>query len=307
MADDLLFGSEPLTPAHTDRLRRAFSDASKRAWCYYAPFLCCYSLPPGREVFLVERGGALWLPVRRTTSEGPQIDLLVPPLPFPGDAFDSILDDLMAVNGDRPFRILWVDEEDARRLPADRFTLRLKDAEYLYDPARVVAAPGRPYRDLRKRLRRFQRRVCAHFREMEEGDIPACEDLLRHWRRRQGRRRAFLLDWGYTRAALARYGEFSREDLQGWCVRVEGRVAAFAMGGRMQDGLASFFIAKTDPEVRGLSEYLRWEVCRSLSDYRLVNDAGDLNLAGLRQHKRKFRPVGRLPVYAAEVRPEAGR
>lgn len=304
MADDLPFGAEPIAPAHTGRLKRAFSRALKRTWCYYTPFLCCYSLPPRREVFVAEQGDVLWLLVRRSTPQGSRIDLLVPPLPMSSDLLDATLNDLQTVNGDRAVRILWMDEEDATRLPADRSTLRLKDVEYLYDPARVAAAPGRPYRDLRKRLRRFGRQVCARFREMALGDIAACEDLLRHWRRRQGRKHRFLLDWGYTRAALARYGEFSRQDLQGWCVEVEGRVAAFAMGGWLQEDLASFFIAKADPDVWGLSEYLRWEVCRSLPGYGLVNDAGDLDLPGLRQHKRKFRPVERLPVYTAEVRLE---
>ena len=301
MPGDFPFPAEPIAPMHAARLRKAFSAASKRAWCYYPPFLCCYSLPPGREVFVVKRGNAICLLVRRGGPDGSQTDLLVPPLPFSNALLDSVLSDLKAVNGSRSARILWVDEEDAHRLPAGRFEVRPKDTDYLYDPARIAAASGRPYRDLRKRLNRFGRSVRAHFRELHSGDIPACLDLLKHWRRRQGRKRSFLLDWGYTRAALERYGAWQREDLQGWCVEIDGRVAAFAMGGRMQADLANFFVAKTDPDIRGLSEYLRWEVYRSLSDYQFVNDAGDLGLPGLRQHKRKFRPVERLPVYTAET------
>ena len=136
---------------------------------------------------------------------------------------------------------------------------------------------------------------------MTLGDAPACEQLLRYWRRRQGRKHGFLLDWGYTRAALERYGAWSREDLQGWCVELDGRLAAFGMGGRMQGGVANFFVAKADPDVWGLSEYLRWEVYRCLSKFQLVNDAGDLGLPGLRQHKQKFRPVAFLPIYVAEA------
>ena len=304
MAGEFPFPAEPIAPAHARDLSGAFSAASKRAWCYYPPFLCCYSLPPGREVFVAERRGAVLLLVRRNTPDGPRADLLVPPLPLSVDVLESVLEDLRALNVSRPARILWADEEDVSRLPTDRFSHRLKDSEYLYDPSRIAEARGRPYRDLRKRLNRFRRCVPSRFHEMGAGDIAGCQDLLRHWRRRQGRKHGFLLDWGYTRAALDRYGEWGREDLQGWCVEVEGRVAAFAMGGRMQDDLANFFVAKTDPDVPGLSEYLRWEVYRSLSHYPLVNDAGDLGLPGLRRHKQKFRPVGRLSVYTADVRPK---
>ena len=71
------------------------------------------------------------------------------------------------------------------------------------------------------------------------------------------------------------------------------------MAGRIRQDLGQFFIAKSDLGVRGLSEYLRWQVFRSMSDYDLVNDGGDLGLPGLRRHKLKFRPVGRIPVYTA--------
>jgi len=297
MAADLPFETEPITPQHTGRLRRLFSEAGKQAWCYYAPFLCCFSLPPRREVLVAERDGACCLLVRREA----HVDLMVPPVPFSGRVLNILLKDVNAINGDRSARILWVDEEDARLLPANQFELRLKDTEYLYDPARVASASGRPYRDLRKRLNRVRREFDVCFRDLQAEDLLACQHLLKHWRRRQGRKHPFLLDWGYTQAALSRYEAWDREDLRGWCVEIGGQVAAFAMGGRMQEKLANFFIAKSDPDVRGLSEYLRWEVYRALSDFSLVNDAGDLGLPGLKQHKQKFRPVARLRVYTAEV------
>ena len=38
-----------------------------------------------------------------------------------------------------------------------------------------------------------------------------------------------------------------------------------------------------------------------LRDYRLVNDASDLNIDGLRQYKRKFRPLAMNSVYTATI------
>lgn len=304
MPGEFPFAAEPVAPAHAGALRKAFAAAGKRAWCYYLPFLYCYSLPPGRVVFFAEEAGAHLLLVRRNTPDGPQADLLIPPVPFSADVLDAVLAGLLRANAGRPARVLWVDEDDAHRLPEDRFSVRLKDTEYVYDPARVAAAEGRAYRDLRKRLSRFCRETRARFRTMETADVAACHQLLRHWRRRQGRKHGFLLDWGYTRAALDRYGQWGYEDLQGWCVEVSGRIAAFGMGGQMQPDMANFFVAKSDPDIRGLSEYLRWNVYQNLRDYRFVNDAGDLGLPGLRQHKEKFRPVARIPVYTVEQRAE---
>ncbi len=296
----LPFTAEPVHPGHTRRLQGIFASALKNAWCYYAPFICCFSLPPAREVFVAEHDGALWLPVRRAARNGRVwFDFVVPPIPLCAPSLVATLNEVRAINGGRCPRILWLDEEDRRRMPPDGLEVRTRSREYLYEPSKVVAAAGRPYRDVRKKLRRIRRYADPHFREMTPADVPACHALLRTWRKRQGRKREFLLDWGYTRSALSRYGHWNSEELQGWCVELDGRVAAFAFAGRMHTGLANFFVAKTDPDVRGLSEYLRTEVYRALMDYDLVNDAGDLGLPGLRQHKRKFRPVGRIPVYSA--------
>ena len=292
--------AEPITPVHTHPLRMAFDRAQKHMWCYYVPFLCCFSLPPGRVVLVSRRTDALCLLVQR----GSHVDLLVPPLPLSERVLNEVVCAARTINGNRPTRILWADETDARQLSSAGFSIQAKDTEYLYDPRQVAAASGAPYRDLRKRLKRFRKNRDARFRALRAEDLPACSALLKHWRRRQGRKHPFLLDWGYTRAALDRYGTWPDAALQGWCIERRGQIAGFALVGPMQDGLANFFVAKTDPDVFGLSEFLRWNVYSQLTDYRLVNDAGDLGLPGLKQYKQKFRPSARLPVYSAEVRLE---
>ena len=178
VSGSVLHDAEPIGPKHTGWLQNAFSSASKSSWCYYAPFLCCFSLPPRRRVFVSEKHGALWVLVRRYLADAPQVDLVVPPLPFSNEALDSFLDEMAGVDP-RPARILWVDQEDADRLPVGRFDLRLKDTEYVYDPARVAAASGGEYRDLRKRLNRFKAQGSVRFRRMEGGDVPEC---LAYWK-----------------------------------------------------------------------------------------------------------------------------
>lgn len=285
---------------HAHRLKDAFTQANKKAWCYFVPFLQAFSLPPNRVVRILKRDGCVCVLVERP--EG--VDLLVPPLPFKEGVLRTLLSDLALHNGDRTTRILWVDETDAAHLK-DLFVLTHKDAEYIYDPALIVRAEGRAFRDLRKRLNRFGRENNACFRPMLAEDVGACHDLLRYWRKRQGRRHPFLFDWGYTRAALDAYADWPDELLKGWCVEMEGQVEAFALTGEIQSEMAQFFVAKANPDVFGLSEYLRWQVFQNLTSYPLVNDAGDLDLVGMRQFKMKFRPVAHIQVFSAELRKEA--
>ncbi len=286
----------PIEPSHGGYLRDVFLRADKRAWCYFPPFLCAFSLAPNRIVRVAELAGSTCLFVQRPTG----IDLLAPPIPFDVDALNRVVEKLAARQRGRPPRILWLDARDAELLDPQRFELRDKDAEYIYDPSQIAAAKGRLFRDVRKRVHRFERAHPSRFRALDARDIPHCLALLKHWRRRQGRRHPFLLDWGYTRAALDQFQRWSKEMLRGWCVEMDGQVQAFALTGEMQPDLAHFFVAKANPDLPDLSYFLRWRVSSALSAYGRVNDAGDLGLSGLRRFKRKFRPVAQWRVFSAE-------
>lgn len=295
LVNDLPGDFHEITADDTPGLFDTFDRAGKRAWCYYAPFLTCYHLPPGRRVLVGTYDSAMFI-LARTERKQVVYNLLVPPIPFDPGKTVRLLDSLRTNTGVDP-RILWCDEADAKL--ADRIGLvaEEKEKEYFYDPVGVAALAGPTYKELRKRVRRAERRYAPEFREMQSRDIPGCHELLKRWRNLQGRKHSFLLDWGYTRAALDRFGDWSVKDLGGWCVDVNGRPAAFAMAGRMSSDQACFFVAKSDPELPGLSDFLRHRVYQTLSDFRLVNDAGDLDLPGLRQHKRRFRPVEMRPVF----------
>ena len=290
----------PLSIADLPRFKSSFITHHKRAWCYYVPFLLSYSLPPDRPLVWDLFDQSLCLFVRRRARDGDRIDLMIPPLPCSDGALRACLDLAGRENPDRNLRVLWADAGDAERLRDAGFEVAFKEEEVLYDPAAVARAEGAPFKDLRKRVRRFERECPHTFRRMTASDREGCDALLKVWRRVQGRKRSFLLDWGYTRAALGLVGRVDEADMSGWVVEMGGETRAFAMAGEMGEYLANFFVLKSDPTVRGLSDYLRWRVCGEMKGVARMNDAGDLGLPGLRQHKRKFRPVEILSVYSAQ-------
>ncbi len=290
----------PIEASQTRSLRTLFDAHGKRIWCYFVPFLCCYSLPPRRVVRVSEWEGATWIIAHSDGRNGLRVDLVVPPLPFTEEVWSRGRAALMELNGGDEPRILWADAKDAETGMVLGLRAEEKDREFVYDPKAVSAMSGRRFRDLRKRVHRFGRDVGGRFRPLTPADVTGCDDLLRHWRRRQGRRHPFLLDWGYTRAALDRFSDWGVEDLRGWILEEDDRVLGFAMAGPLNRDEACFFVAKTDPDVRGASEFLRHCVYESMRDYCTVNDAGDLGLPGLRRYKHKFRPVERLQTFTLE-------
>jgi len=294
------FSGPGIDPSRTVELRTLFSVHGKRLWCYFVPFLCCYSLAPRRIVRVTEWGGATWVTAHSDGPRGRRVDLVVPPLPFVQETWDVGNSAITEINEGASPRILWSDAEDAAIGGKMGLRVQEKETEYIYDPRAIAALEGRPFRDLRKRVRRFEREVGARIRPLEPPDVDDCDLLLKHWRRLQGRRHPFLLDWGYTRASLDRFSQWSVEEMRGWVLDQEGRTLGFAMAGPLGQDEACFFVAKSDPETRWASESLRWQVYEELRGYRCVNDAGDLGLPGLCQYKRKFRPVERLQSFGLE-------
>ena len=300
----MLDGASLIETGDTSFLREIFSASNKSSWVYFPPFICTYSLPPARPVYALEGKGFFVIAQYISRRGEDRIDLIVPPLPLSDCALEwlgKFVLYLSRCRQQRQLRILWVDDED-KNLLSEKFgnsvEFQIKDFEYLYDPSLNWHMKGRKFRDFRKRIHRVQR-LNPMFKEMDIGDTGSAYTLMRRWRKLQGRKNGFLLDWGYTRSALEKFHQFSKNDLSVWNIEIDGDLKAFAMAGPINKTTACFFIAKSDPRIIGLSEYLRWRVCGEMRSYDLLNDAGDLGIAGLQQHKMKLRPVGFNTVYKA--------
>ena len=231
-----------------------------------------------------------------------RIDLVIPPSISTSET-KTYLSGIKDSLNQSEMRILWVDSSDVshlRNIFGDNIHIEERGKEYLYDPNRVFDLEGGVFKDIRKKINRVTRKKPIFF-QMEKNDVPAALEVLRKWRSFQGRKNKFLLDWGYTRAAVNSIGDFDTEDLMAWGLEIEKKLVGFSMAGPINQNTACFFVAKTVIGIDGLSEYLRWKTFGMLRDYRLVNDASDLNIDGLRQYKRKFRPLAMNSVYTATI------
>ena len=231
-----------------------------------------------------------------------RIDLVIPPSILTSET-KTYLSRIKDSLNQSEMRILWVDSSDVlhlRDIFGDNIHIEKRGKEYLYDPNRVFDLEGGVFKDIRKKINRVTRKKPIFF-QMEKNDVPAALEALGKWRSLQGRKNKFLLDWGYTRAAVNSIGDFDTEDLMAWGLEIEKKLVGFSMAGPINQNTACFFVAKTVIGIDGLSEYLRWKTFGMLRDYRLVNDASDLNIEGLRQYKRKFRPLAMNSVYTATI------
>ena len=282
-------------PKYGDIFHYYFSNNNKKSWFNFVPFIISYHLPPRRRLEFIEESSTLFIYQISTgglNGSANRVDLFAPPCPLSEASLDRVLS-VAESNSQTDIRISWTDEKDLEKLRSlygSNMESTVKDEEYIYDPRLVFESKGAKFKDLRKKINRVKK-LKPVFRELEVNDLPASMRLLRDWRRVQGRKRDFLLDWGYTRSALDRHLYMSKSDIRSWCVEIDGILQGFAMAGPIAEDVACFFILKTNVGINGLSEYLRWKVCEEFQSFKYLNDAGDLNLPGLKQHKMKLRPV----------------
>lgn len=291
-----------LTFDFEERLVESFERAGKALWVYYFPFLYCYGRTAGRDILYTRSGDSHVLFLERETERGTLLDLVVPPIPLTREAVDFARGVVAMRRRPRPARILWVDEADAAALGAMGLDVIPKEEEYVLEPAKVVG----PDADLPKRLRKKLKKA----EEFGPQVVPFAAafvsdamDLLDGLVERDRQTGVPPLDYDYTLECLDLAPKLMARGMIGLAVLVRERLAGFAFGGRMTSEMANFFILKTDPEYPGLAEWLRVEFLRAAAGFRYVNDAGDLGMAGLAQHKRQFMPVRMLQAFTVRKLP----
>lgn len=107
---------------------------------------------------------------------------------------------------------------------------------------------------------------------------------------------ALLDDASYShKQAITNYEALS---LTGRIVQVDNRIEGYTFG----FGRGDFFyilMEITNPEIKGLSQFIFREICRELQDYRFINTLGDSGLSNLRKVKLSYVPYKLIPVWIA--------
>jgi len=163
--------------------------------------------------------------------------------------------------------------------------------DYLHLRQELAALPGNRFHKKKNRINYFTARhsfrVELYDEEHREGGLA----LLREWRRVRDGVASPSLELE-TRAAEEALSLSDPLGLQGVVVLVEGRVAAFALGERLNPDTAVCHFEKSDPFLEGVSQLVDREFSRLLfTDCTYVNREQDLGEPGLRAAKLSYHPV----------------
>ncbi len=272
---------EPISLDHlslvSDRLRRYPPEISEHtfvnlfAWRHHRPVLLGKS--QGCLVFLSEQDG------RRA--------LLGPPL---GEASPAeLLEELARADVSRAERL---PAPAAEALEAEGFEPESDrdNADYVYRREDLAELAGNRYHRQRNLVNQCLAAHDCSWCEITPDILEEVAELQERWcdERNCRERRGLCAEYRAIRQTLLHYKEL---DLMGGAVRIEGRLEAYTIGGRLNPQTAVVHFEKAMSRFNGLYQVVNQWFCReSLGAFEFVNREQDLGIPGLRKAKESYHP-----------------
>lgn len=245
---------------------------------------------------------------------GNQLGMLLPPIGTADNQLRAlriciaIMDDYNNVPADS--RVDYVTPEFARLLEIDNdgttpflphgpWQLEPAFPDYIYRSVDLIELRGNNYKTKRSEINQFCRAYPHHAIEpLQHHHWQGIRELLSNWMRARiaglnGTAVAeFIASVELERQAIERaLAHYDALGLQGLCLMIEGRLAGFTIGERLNDSVASILIEKTDFAIPGAAQYLFREFVKTFADCRYINVGDDLGLENMRRVKMSYRPA----------------
>jgi len=177
-------------------------------------------------------------------------------------------------------------------LSPEEFTLTedRDQADYVYPVEDLIRLPGNRYAAKRNHLKRFRAQYRWEYRRLTAELVPECLRFEEDWCRVRACPRQLGLEAERVAIWEALEG-FGRLGYVGGAILVEGKVAAFSLGERLNDECAAVHIEKANPEIEGIYQAINQQLLEhELSQFRFINREQDLGDAGLRRAKLSYHP-----------------
>jgi len=199
-------------------------------------------------------------------------------MPMQQDVLERCIERIKAFQHGGSASLFRVDADDAAML-RDRQQTRIVACpqEYIYAPAWYDDLSGGAKEHLRRELKKLQQQQAIEVLDYCSEFAGECKDMLKQWARLQQEKYQSILYGPLTHAFLDHYPQFSRTDLFGKVIRVDGVIRSFGFAGEIRRQMGNVTIAYSDLRIRGLNRMLWIELLRAMKhlDYANGSHAGD--------------------------------
>ena len=196
------------------------------------------------------------------------------------------------------FTLYYLRREDVAFLEARfpgrfSFTPTRGDAEYLYRRDAQTDLKGGPYKNLRSKIHKAQKRYQWQVYTLSSQTYSLAEQVAQLWQaRRDGP--------GDLNVALLALNSFEALEMTGIILVSEEGPQAIAFGSQITPDTFDLNVTKT--LLPGLDSYLKWELYQRLPPQVIwINQEEDLDLPGLRTNKEESVPQEIVPLWKGVV------
>lgn len=161
--------------------------------------------------------------------------------------------------------------------------------DYVYKRSDLAELKGKKYDGKRNRIRKFEREHAHAIRELGPDGLEDCRRLFDDWiEAKAGNGWDLEAQRAVIGEALLHFRELG---LRGGAVEVDGRLAAFSIGSRLNAETALCMIEIVDPAIDGLAQLINREFARrAWPEAAFINREQDMGIEGLRRAKQSYHP-----------------
>ena len=223
------------------------------------------------------------------------------------DAITKILRVADELKGDRDFKFALVEKSFAEELenyPHAKFnvTSERDHFDYVYLAQDLINLSGRKFHGKKNHLNAFKKEYPdAKYLPITEEIIPKCREELNIWYETHKRDDDSYIF--YEQSAIHEiFDHFAAFKLKGGAILIDGKVAAFTFGERLNSDTAVIHVEKADSNIRGIYVAINQSfVEHEWSNMIYINREEDMGIDGLRQAKKSYRPIKMIEKFNATL------
>ena len=225
------------------------------------------------------------------------------------DAITKILRVADELRGEKKFMFVVVEKifaDELKNYPHAKFnvTAERDRFDYVYLTQDLINLSGRKFHGKKNHLNAFRKNYPnAKYVPITEKIIPQCREELNAWYEEHKRINPDNEFICYEQAAIHEiFDHFDRFKLKGGAIVIDGKVAAFTFGERLNSDTAVIHVEKGNPNVRGVYAAINQSfVANEWSAMTFINREEDMGIDGLRRAKESYRPIKLIEKFNATL------
>ncbi len=178
-------------------------------------------------------------------------------------------------------------------------------SDYVYLAEDLINLKGRKYHSKKNHLNRFYELYPnAEYLPISADIIEQCRIASNHWYEIASDENPHSWLLSHEKQAICEiFDDFDFFKLKGGAYLVDGKVAAFTFGEKLNSDTAVIHVEKADPEIRGAYPAINQGfVANEWSQIKFINREEDLGLEGLRKAKESYKPIKMIEKFNAVIK-----